>query len=212
MRPMTGPLALTIPAKSLALAKSRLGMPAETRRTIALHLLEHTVHAALACASVGDLTVVTADAEIAVRARALGAVVIDEGTAGDLNRALRLGRERARSLPGIQAIGYLMADLPLVTDRDITAVFDDYRDAGAPVMVRDATGTGTTMLVHARDRCPPLRFGHRSASAHRQAGYIVVADHVSAIRADMDTQEDALTLLPRAYTAIPDISLYELTH
>jgi len=195
MPTMAGRLALIIPAKSLDLAKSRLGMPAEIRRTIALHLLDHTVRAALLCASVADIAVVTADPEIAAYSRALGAAVVDEGRAGNLNRALRLGRERARSLPGIEAIGYLMADLPLVTHGDITAVFDDYRHAGVPVIVRDAAGTGTTMLIHERNRRPPLHFGQRSASAHGRAGYVVVAEHVSAIRSDMDTMEDALMLL-----------------
>jgi len=186
-----GPLALVIPAKSLDLAKSRLDAPAATRRAVALQLLRHSVRTALASEVVRSVSVVTADPLLAGVAAGLGARVVTEPIVGDLNRALRLGREQARRTIGAEAVGFLMADLPHLSAAALEATFHAYRQHRSTVFVPDIDGTGTTALIHSRRNRPTLHFGHASAAAHLGEGYVPVAHDQPDIRRDLDTVADA---------------------
>ena len=70
---------IVIPVKELAAAKSRLtdipGLSAAARMSIALAFACDTVATACACSVVKSVLVVTADADVAARVRALGAGV-----------------------------------------------------------------------------------------------------------------------------------------
>lgn len=182
-------LAIVIPAKRLAEAKSRLDLPDPVRREVAQHLLSNTVATAMGCRDVSSVTVVTSDPVLAAITIALGADVVPEPERAGLCATLDRGREHAlRSR--VDAIGLLMADLPAITAEDLTAVHREFRDTGGPAMVRDLVGTGTTTVIHPSDQQPSLLFGPDSAARHAAVGYRLIAEGLTRLRHDLDTVAD----------------------
>lgn len=182
-------LAVVIPAKRLAEAKSRLQLPDPVRRDVARRLLSNTVAAAMGCRDVSSVTVVTSDPDLAAITIALGADVVPEPERAGLCAALDRGREHAlRATVG--AVGLLMADLPAVTADDLTVAHREFCSTRDPAMVRDLVGTGTTMVIHAPDEEPILHFGPDSAARHAAAGYRVIAEGLARLRHDLDTVAD----------------------
>ena len=84
---------LVIPLKALARAKSRLSDTAAdaVRPGLALAFAQDTVAAALACAAVGDVAVVTDDALAGRELAALGAWIVPDEPGGGLNAVKLLG-------------------------------------------------------------------------------------------------------------------------
>ncbi len=183
---------LVVPAKRLGAAKTRLspltgggrgdrpGLHAE----LVLALLADTVTAALACAGVADVVVVTDDARAAATVRALGArTVPDEPDAG-LNPALAHG---ARAT-GSAAVAALSSDLPALRPAELAAALE----AAAAVprgFVADAAATGTTLLTAAGVPLDP-RFGRGSAAAHTASGAMALTGDWPGLRRDVDTPAD----------------------
>ncbi|MFB8419075.1 2-phospho-L-lactate guanylyltransferase, partial [Streptomyces albidoflavus] len=81
---------LVVPLKPLVLAKSRLApaLDGAARARLALAFAQDTVAAALACAAVRDVVVVTDDARAGAALAALGARVTEDTPAAGLNAAL----------------------------------------------------------------------------------------------------------------------------
>ncbi|MGW5917756.1 2-phospho-L-lactate guanylyltransferase [Nocardia fluminea] len=179
--------------KHIGRAKSRLAnaLSTEQRAQLVLAMFTDTVVAAGAVPELLSLTVVTPDPLVAVRARELGAHVIDEPPAGadPLNTALTAGAADVRERHGPTALLALQADLPALRPSELADVLAVAVSARSVVI--DHTGTGTAALL-IRDPTAPLspRFGADSARAHRDDGAVPLLGHWPGLRCDVDTPED----------------------
>lgn len=181
--------------KHLSQAKSRLASalaPAD-RAAIVLAMLRDTLSAALQTSFVRTVTVVTPDEDVSAAAKAAGALVLPEmpGRAGNfgLNAALSAGAASVRRAHGPAALLALQADLPALRSHELDEML-----ASAPAgrgIVADHHGDGTAALV-CRDPHAALapRFGHGSASAHRESGAVEMAGQWPGLRLDVDTAAD----------------------
>jgi 2-phospho-L-lactate guanylyltransferase len=183
---VSSPVALIVPVKTLALAKSRLDGSADaTRRT---HLMRafavDALRAAAACEAVARVYVVTDEPGFDVH----GATVLPDEGDGDLNAALRAAALRVRLAdPGV-AVAAMCADLPSLRP-------DDLRDGLAAGLsprwfVADAAGTGTTMLAAAPGTDLDPHFGVGSARRHEESGAVPVRAAATSLRRDVDTDDD----------------------
>lgn len=204
---------LVIPVKPLALAKSRLAPVGATgREDLALAFACDAVRAAVECASVRDVVVVTDDHAVAACVRELGAVVVADGPAAGLNAALLHGAQHAdRSCPD-RPVAALTADLPALRAEDLSRAL---RQAAAhdTAFVRDEPGTGTTLLAAGRLALFAPAFGAGSARAHEAAGAVEVGAALARLRRDVDTRDDlaaALTLGVGTRTAQATLALRRL--
>jgi 2-phospho-L-lactate guanylyltransferase len=183
---------IVVPAKRLALAKTRLrpltavlgdGTTAG-HDALVLALLADTVAAAVACPAVAEVVVVTDDPAAAEVVRGLGArTVADEPDRG-LNPALEHG---AHSAAG-PAVAALSSDLPALRPDELAAAL---RAAAAfpRAFVADAQGTGTTLLTAVGARLEP-RFGPASAEAHRTGGAVPLTGDWPGLVRDVDIDAD----------------------
>jgi 2-phospho-L-lactate guanylyltransferase len=197
---------LVIPLKPLARAKSRLADTAAdgVRPGLALAFAQDTVAAALACAAVEDVVVVTDD-ELAERTlRALGARIVPDAPGSGLNAALGHGASVVRQSRPAAAVAALNADLPALRPMELSRVLDAAAEYPRAFLA-DAAAVGTTLLSAAPGR--PLRpaFGTDSRARHRASGAAELGlAEVNSVRQDVDTGEDlraALALGVGPYTA-----------
>lgn len=182
---------LVLPVKRLPVAKTRLGPPYDDHRaTLALSFALDTTLAALACPLVAAVQVVTDDPEAALALSAIGAEVTGDDPDAGLNPALEHGAElAARHRPGT-SVGTLAADLPALRPAELAVAL---RNAAGHrrSFVRDAEGSGTTLLLArvAGDLRP--MFGPGSASRHAgSGGHEIAADALPSLRRDVDTAAD----------------------
>ncbi|MGW2443188.1 2-phospho-L-lactate guanylyltransferase [Streptomyces sp. NPDC001675] len=197
---------LVIPLKPLARAKSRLADTAAdgVRPGLALAFAQDTVAAALACAAVEDVVVVTDD-ELAERTlRALGARIVPDAPGSGLNAALGHGASVVRQSRPAAAVAALNADLPALRPMELSRVLDAAAEYPRAFLA-DTAAVGTTLLSAAPGR--PLRpaFGTDSRARHRASGAAELGlAEVNSVRQDVDTGEDlraALALGVGPYTA-----------
>ncbi|MFF5259194.1 2-phospho-L-lactate guanylyltransferase [Actinomadura viridis] len=182
---------IVVPVKVLARAKTRLsGAAGPHRRALALAVAADTVSAALRCARVRHVIVVTDDPVPAAELGALGARVVPDEPGAGLNPALVHGAARGReSAPGT-GVGALSADLPALRPDELGRALD----AAARVpeaFVPDAAGVGTTLYT-ARPGVPfAPAFGRDSRTAHRARGARELAlGGIDSLRRDVDTLDD----------------------
>lgn len=191
---LSGALAYLVPPGSPASA----GPPAiETHASLVLALARDTVSAALNTPGVDRVVIVTSDVDALAPLAALGADVVDDRGAPDLNAALevaeRLVRTGAAAGPrgaggdrGV--IGALHADLPALRSSDLTAALAEAD--GRRGFVADRHGTGTTLLLSAPGKALAPSFGPGSALAHARSGAVAVTAAVPSLRSDVDTPSD----------------------
>jgi 2-phospho-L-lactate/phosphoenolpyruvate guanylyltransferase len=185
---------VVILAKDSRSAKTRLQLPSDEARQVALHLAAATVRTALAAERVGDVLVVTGDPEIAVDALESGADVLAEPRPLGMNRAAELGRRQALALGRRAPLATMVADLPHLRPRDINCVLTEFDETGQPLFVADRMGAGTTFLVHGPDHRPGFGFGRGSAVMHRRLGYRASLTAPPGLRTDLDSREDLARL------------------
>jgi 2-phospho-L-lactate/phosphoenolpyruvate guanylyltransferase len=176
-----------IPVKELECAKSRLrgavrGVP---HRDLVLALVLDTLDAALACPAVAAVLVVSSDETVAAAARERGAKAIPDRPDAGLNAALRHGATVAGGGPLVALAG----DLPALRGDDLAAVLTAVTARG---YVRDAAGTGTTLLATPAGTPLDPRFGVDSARIHAGSGAVELAAPDS-VRCDVDTAADLAT-------------------
>lgn len=193
---MPAPIAIAVPLKGLARAKSRLALPDAERRALALEMGMRTVRAALRTPEVIAVAVVTADPLVAQAAVECGALLISEGRESGLARATRRGRAELAGLHPSAAIGILVGDLPSLESSDLSAAIAEFRESSGPMAVTDRDGTGTTLLLHPPGARFPMLFGPDSARRHAEAGYRLARGELTGLRHDLDTLAD------RAATAV----------
>ncbi|MYT34577.1 2-phospho-L-lactate guanylyltransferase [Streptomyces sp. SID8356] len=200
-----GPWSLVVPLKPLARAKSRLGRAAgeSLRPRLALAFAQDTVAAALSCARVRDVVVVTDDAAAGAALSSLGARIVPDSPASGLNPALAHGARSVRALSPALPVAALNADLPALRPAELARVLD-FASAFPRAFLRDAAGIGTTFLSCAGPTELRPAFGGPSAARHLASGAVEIAlPGVDSVRRDVDTGEDlrvALGLGVGAYT------------
>jgi 2-phospho-L-lactate/phosphoenolpyruvate guanylyltransferase len=184
-----------VPVKRLAVAKTRLAAFAGPhRRALALAFAADTVAAALACPDVAQVVVVTDEPDAAERLAAAGAVVVSDEPDAGLNPALVHGAaEATRLLPGC-GVGALSADLPALRPAELTRALRA-APAESACFVRDAEGSGTTLLLARRAHLFVPAFGSGSAAAHLRLGARELdeagsAGALASLRRDVDTADD----------------------
>jgi len=177
------PWTVLIPVR--APGKTRLGRGPEFARAIALDTIE------AAMASTADVIVVTADAEIAAATTAR--VVLEPEPAG-IAAAIALG---LADVPDSVDRAVMLGDLPALDPAELSEALAAAAAFGA-AFVRDADGTGTT-LVTARAGSPFVhRFGSGSADSHRALGLTELEfDPTSGLRRDVDVEQHLLELHDR---------------
>ncbi|MEU0252452.1 2-phospho-L-lactate guanylyltransferase [Streptomyces sp. NPDC006184] len=197
---------LVIPLKPLTRAKSRLADTADdgVRPGLALAFAQDTVAAALACAAVADVVVVTDDGLAGRELAALGARIVPDAPGGGLNAALAHGTAVVRErLPGA-AVAALNADLPALRPPELSRVLESAAEFPRAFLA-DAAALGTTLLAAAPGLELRPAFGVDSRSRHRASGATeLVLTGVDSVRQDVDTGADlraALALGVGRYTA-----------
>jgi 2-phospho-L-lactate/phosphoenolpyruvate guanylyltransferase len=180
-----------VPVKAAAYAKSRLSpLGDRARRELVAAFAADTVTAALRSPRVGAVLVVTDDHVLASGLRDLGAHVVPDGAADDLNASLaQAAAEGHRRWPELRTAA-LCADLPALDTHQLTAALE-VASRHAAAFVADAAGDGTTMLTadSRRDFLP--RFGPHSREAHLADGAHEIDEiDVPTLRRDVDTPAD----------------------
>ncbi|MFF5855106.1 2-phospho-L-lactate guanylyltransferase [Streptomyces sp. NPDC012751] len=199
---------LVIPLKPLPQAKSRLADTAGdgVRPGLALAFAQDTVAAALACAAVADVAVVTDDERAGRELSALGARIVPDTPGSGLNAALAHGTAAVRRLRPGAAVAALNADLPALRPAELSRVLGAAAEFPRAFLA-DAAGTGTTLLAAAGDRALRPAFGVDSRIRHRALGATELGlTGVDSVRQDVDTGEDlraalALGVGPRTAAA-----------
>lgn len=196
-----------MPVKPLVAAKSRLrgAVPDDRHADLALAMVRDTAAAVLDCAAVGELIVVTDDAEVvqAVTGARVRAVPDRPGTG--LNAALRCGASLVR--PG-RPRALLAGDLPALRPAELAAAL---ARVGRRAFVPDADGSGTVLLA-ARPGVPlDPRFGVGSAAAHAASGATALDGDWPGLRHDVDTAADlgdvlSLGVGPVTFALLRDIA------
>ncbi|MFC4900655.1 2-phospho-L-lactate guanylyltransferase [Streptosporangium amethystogenes subsp. fukuiense] len=181
---------LVVPVKTLVAAKTRLSAAAGPHRAaLAVAIACDTVEAALRCALVTRVVVVTGDPVAAEALGGVGAHVVGDPEAG-LNAALRHGAlEAARLAPG-DAVGALQADLPALRPAELARVLTAAAEFDQ-MFLPDASEIGTT-FYGVRPGTPfTPGFGGESRDRHlrRGAKELCVAG-VESVRHDVDTPDD----------------------
>ena len=183
---------LVVLAKDTQVAKTRLRLPRDASRQLALRLAASTIRAALGAEEIGAVLVVTGDEDIALDAVRAGAKVVAEPRPMGMNRAAALGRRRAVAARPDAPVAVIVADLPGLHPSDLDAAVLTFHDEGAPLFVADREGTGTTLLIHDPDQLPGYAFGCGSAAAHQRLGYRPARRVPPSLRWDLDTPDDLL--------------------
>ncbi|MEU6668704.1 2-phospho-L-lactate guanylyltransferase [Streptomyces sp. NPDC046727] len=188
---------LVIPLKPLTQAKSRLADTADdgVRPGLALAFAQDTVSAALACAAVADVAVVTDDERAGRELSALGARIVPDTPRGGLNAALAHGAAVVREIRPGAPVAALNADLPALRPAELAVVLGAAGEFPRAFLA-DAAALGTTLLAAAGDRELRPAFGIDSRSRHRASGATeLLLAGVDSVRQDVDTGDDLRTAL-----------------
>jgi 2-phospho-L-lactate guanylyltransferase len=189
----TAPLlwSVIVPVKRPEVAKTRLSDVAGPRRAaLARAFAADTIAAALDCAAVAEVVVVTDDAQAARDATDRGAVVVTDAPDAGLNAALRHGAAIAvRRRPGAP-VAALSADLPALRSDELADVLQA-ATAHPASFVGDVAGIGTTLYAVTDPTTFEPRFGGRSRAAHRASGAVEINQPgIGTVRRDVDTPVD----------------------
>ncbi|MYW46814.1 2-phospho-L-lactate guanylyltransferase [Streptomyces sp. SID161] len=207
---------LVIPVKPLTRAKSRLADTAGdgVRPGLALAFAQDTVGAALACAAVSDVAVVTDDELAGRELAALGARIVPDPPGGGLNAAVAHGAAAVREMRPGAPVAALNADLPALRPAELSRVLAAAEEFPRAFLA-DTAERGTTLLAAAGDRALRPAFGIDSRSRHRASGAVeLLLAGVDSVRQDVDTGADlraALALGVGRYTAAASAGLLEAT-
>ncbi|MFJ9850105.1 2-phospho-L-lactate guanylyltransferase [Streptomyces sp. NPDC101150] len=205
---------LVVPLKPLVRAKSRLSQAAgeHFRPHLALAFALDTVAAALACANVRDVAVVTDDAVAGERLAALGARIVPDTPARGLNAALAHGAAAVRARRPGAPVAALNADLPALRPAELELVLH-YAALFPRAFLADAADIGTTLLGASSGVELAPAFGGASRARHLASGAREIsALEVPSVRRDVDTGEDlraalALGVGPHTACQVPRLAL-----
>jgi 2-phospho-L-lactate guanylyltransferase len=183
-----------LPAKPPSLAKTRLGavLDDDDRAAIAAAMFADVLRALRTTPELDATIVITADEELAERARRDGAILVDEHTPRGLNGAVALGTETAVRL-GADTVLVALSDLPLIAPADVAELLGRTPARGA-LVVPCKDGTGTNAIVRRPPTVLPPCFGGRSLERHvaaaERTGIACAIVRNTRIAFDLDTPED----------------------
>jgi 2-phospho-L-lactate guanylyltransferase len=194
-----------LPVKSPQNAKQRLDgyLPADCREALARVMYEQTIALLCRARGIDRVLVATSDRQIAGHARALGALVIEEGEQMSHSASADAACLRAMELGATTAL-LVPIDVPLAVPQDFEKLAAAARAGRQPglVMVPSADGTGTNALVRTPPDVIPSRFGPGSFRIHLALAEArsVPAEvlRLPGLMFDIDTPEDVAELLLRA--------------
>lgn len=201
---MTDGWSVVVPVKPADRGKTRLLGVGADRAALARAIALDTIAAAAAASRVARVIVVTSDADVAAVAGALAGVqTVAEGESAGLDAAIALGIGEAGAGPHAALLG----DLPALRPGDLDAAL---ALAGTVErgLVRDAEGTGSTLVTARAGAVWLSAFGEGSAERHLLLGCVDLGvDTASPLRRDVDTAEQlaaasALGLGPRTAAAL----------
>ncbi|WP_110590098.1 2-phospho-L-lactate guanylyltransferase [Microbacterium suaedae] len=194
---------VVVPVKTTASGKSRLELPDADRPQLALAIALDTIDAAACADAVGEVIVVTGDADVQAGVEQIdGARWISDPGMG-LNGAARAGLERAEHDARAAMLGDLPALKSIDLDRALLRATAEERG-----VVADTEGIGSVLLTWREPSVFDPRFGSGSAQQHVEAGHVLLdVPATSTLRRDVDTAEqlrDAshLGLGPRTSTLL----------
>jgi 2-phospho-L-lactate/phosphoenolpyruvate guanylyltransferase len=182
---------LVVPVKVLALAKSRLSAFAGPRRAeLAMAMAADTVAAAVSCADVSAVIVVTNDEGAGAELSALGAIVIPDEPGAGLNSALEFGAAYSAARWPERGRAGIAADLPALASAELGRALGAAAEL-PEAFVADADGTGTTLYTAAPGIAFWPKFGPGSRAAHRSGGAVELGlPRLDGLRRDVDTAAD----------------------
>jgi 2-phospho-L-lactate guanylyltransferase len=182
--------AVVVPVKELGVAKTRLGGAVAERASLALAMACDVVSAALSCAVVDGVVVVTNDLRAAAALEPLGARVVADFADAGLNPALADGARLARTLWPRHGVAALASDLPCVLAGELA----DALGAAAAYqrcVLPDARGDGTTLLTAGPGLALEPRYGAASFAAHVGSGARALPyGRWPSLERDVDTPAD----------------------
>lgn len=189
-----------LPLKDLVQAKSRLAgllRPSE-RRALAQAMAEDVLEVLARHRGIGRVVIVSDDPGARLLARNYGACCWPERELGcrGLNAVLQCASERLYG-EGARRLLVLHADLPLICQDDLSAVFE--APQAALVLGPDRHGTGTNLLAAGAALAPRFQFGAGSYARYlaqaRRANVPVYTLHRPGIALDVDEPQDLAVLL-----------------
>lgn len=179
-----------IPVKAPSGAKTRLApaVPPAEREELARAFALDTIAAAVAARSVARVVVVGDDATLAGAAEFLAEPAAEPDEPRGLTRAIAYGIAHARAGDtehALRPIAVLLGDLPALEPDEL----DEALEAASRhplAFVRDADGTGTTLITASVGTALRPHFGADSAARHSAAGFVELAASAGLVR-DVDT-------------------------
>jgi 2-phospho-L-lactate guanylyltransferase len=188
-----------VPAKCFEHGKSRLSgqFAPEARVRFARTLFAHVVSTAVRCPALDGVAVATDCACVSEAARALGALVFDDGAAQSLAGVVDAALTRLAARGADQAL-VLMSDLPLVEARDLHRLVRMLRRVDM-VVVPDGQSYGTNALAVRLAGRPSTCFGTgdsfaRHCAAAARAGLRLRVHKSARVGFDVDGPEDLARL------------------
>lgn len=173
-----------VPVKWTGRGKSRLDVPVDRRRALALAMAQDTVAAAAAAEGVLEVVVVTEDDQDAQDLQLHDRVRTVRATVDGLNPSLR--QALAALPPGTGAVAVLPADLPALRPQDLADALRSAVGTGFAV-VGDRDGIGSTLLYADRVLGLVPDYGGASLARHRAAGAVELPIPTeSTLRHDVD--------------------------
>jgi 2-phospho-L-lactate guanylyltransferase len=192
-----------IPVKSLSNAKSRLAsiLATDERCALVLAMLETVVTQCLACPKITKVCVITPDPAIAAVTEALGATTVHRHGDAGLNAAIDSGLEWARHFEAGQIL-ILPADIPFLSQSDLSQIFDAANARRPSVLVPCHKGAGTNAVLIPAAACFRPQFGYASFRHHfaqlSALGLNPRALSLPGIAADIDNPEDLVLMADAA--------------
>ena len=196
-------LALIVPVKDLAQAKSRLAplLSAQERGALAAVMLEHTLTTLGSVSGFTRRAVVTNHAPAIDLAIKLGFEVLHEGVQRSESQSVDAACATLAS-EGISAMLRVPLDLPLIEGKDVTTIVNQAIAGERVILVPSLSGTGTNALYRSPPNLFPSKFGPGSLALHReQAKARGISECVLALESmalDIDDPEDLRELARRA--------------
>jgi len=188
-----------VPVKPLRLGKSRLSsvISDEERIKLNTNLLEHTLKTLAEIPEIGQVLVVSRDANVVSLAREFGVRTILENGSPHLNSALMRATVFAQQHT-IRGVLILPADLPLVSKSDIISFINMAENPPIVVISPDRREDGTNALLISPAGLIEYDFGPGSFLRHcertKQAGVRLEIVKLSSLAFDLDIPDDLYLL------------------
>ena len=181
---------VVIPQKDLYLAKSRMALGDADRRDVVLAMFDDTLASVKAARLVSRVIVVCDNAADAITLGRDGVITQVNVSGGGLNTSIMAGVTLARDLTPRTAIAVLPADLPGLKPGELDrALIIASRHARS--FIRDASGSGTTLLSALPDQELQPSYGPSSRARHALSGAQEIGDgnDLESLRDDVDDLE-----------------------